>query len=48
VVAGMSVDALTLQQAGAMLLAAVRDKSYRATPLGTMVGRFIRWQRNEY
>jgi integrase len=44
----MSVDALTLQQAGAMLLAAVRDKSYRATPLGTMVGRFIRWQRNEY
>lgn len=27
---------------------AVKDKSYRATPLGTLVGRYIRWLRNEY
>ena len=27
---------------------AVKDKSYRSTPLGLLVGRYIRWLRNEY
>jgi integrase/recombinase XerC len=44
----MSVPALTLAQAAAILRDAVRDQSYRATPLGTMVARYIRWMRNEY
>ena len=30
-----------------MLLSAVKDKSYRTTPLGQLVGRYIRWCRNE-
>lgn len=30
-----------------MLLSAVKDKSYRATPLGHLVGGYIRWCRNE-
>jgi site-specific recombinase XerD len=30
-----------------VLLSAVKDKSYRATPLGQLVGRYIRWCRNE-
>jgi site-specific recombinase XerD len=30
-----------------VLRSAVRDKSYRATPLGQLVGRYIRWARNE-
>jgi len=25
----------------------MRDKSYRATPLGQLVGRYVRWCRNE-
>jgi integrase/recombinase XerC len=39
---------LTLATAAAILRDAVRDESYRVTPLGTMVGRYIRWMRNEY
>jgi hypothetical protein len=31
-----------------MIREAVKDKSYQASPLGTMVGRYIRWLRNEY
>lgn len=31
-----------------MMRQAMRDQSYRATPLGTMVARYIRWMRNEY
>jgi hypothetical protein len=27
---------------------AVKDKSYQASPLGSMVGRYIRWLRNEW
>jgi len=30
-----------------MIQAALRDKSYRGTPLGLLVGRYIRWCRNE-
>src|SRR3954451_16717130 len=43
-----AASALTLAQAAAILRSAVKDKSYRATPLGTMVARYIRWLRNEY
>ena len=25
----------------------MRDKTYRATPLGQLVGRYVRWCRNE-
>lgn len=38
---------LTLAHAAAILDQAVRDKSYRATPIGQLVGRYIRWARNE-
>jgi hypothetical protein len=31
-----------------MLREAVKDKSYQASPLGTMVARYLRWMRNEY
>ncbi len=39
---------LTLADAARMMREAVRDQSYRGTPLGTMVGRYVRWMRNEY
>lgn len=38
---------LTLAHAAAILERAVKDKSYRATPIGLLVGRYIRWARNE-
>lgn len=31
-----------------MIRALVKDRSYRSSPLGTMVGRYIRWRRNEW
>ena len=31
-----------------MIREAMRDQTYRATPLGTMVGRYMRWLRNEW
>jgi integrase/recombinase XerC len=37
---------LTLREAALMLEAAVRDKSYRAAPLGAEVGRFLRYLRS--
>jgi hypothetical protein len=39
--------ALTLADAARIMRTAVRDRSYRATPLGTMVARYLRWFRNE-
>lgn len=39
---------LTVAEAFRMISDAVQDKSYRASPLGTLVGRYIRWLRNEY
>jgi integrase len=44
----MSAPPLTLAQAARIMRQAVRDKSYRTTPVGTMVGRYLRWFRNEY
>lgn len=40
------MSALTLRQAAAMLDEAVRDKTYRAEPLGADVGRFLRYMRS--
>jgi integrase/recombinase XerC len=39
---------LTLAELAPMMRAALKDQSYLATPVGTMVGRYIRWLRNEY
>lgn len=44
----MTASLMTLAQAGKIMREAMKDQSYRATPLGTMVGRYIRWLRNEY
>jgi site-specific recombinase XerC len=40
--------ALTLAEAARMIRGAVKDKSYRATSIGLLVGRYIRWFRNEW
>jgi integrase len=40
--------ALTSGALARMIREAVKDKSYRASSLGTLVGRYIRWFRNEY
>jgi site-specific recombinase XerD len=39
---------LTLASAAQIMREAVKDKSYRATPLGLLVGRYLRWFRNEW
>ena len=39
---------LTLAEAAQIMRGAVKDKSYRATPLGLLVGRYVRWFRNEW
>ena len=39
---------LTLGEAARIIREAVKDKSYRATSLGQLVGRYLRWFRNEY
>ncbi len=39
---------LTLGGAARIIREAVKDKSYRETPLGQLVGRYLRWFRNEY
>jgi integrase/recombinase XerC len=41
-------DRLTLAEAAEIMLGAVRDKSYRVSPLGQLVGRYMRWFRNEW
>jgi integrase/recombinase XerC len=43
-----SAAALSLAEAAATLRAAVRDHSYRASPVGELVGRYVRWLRNEW
>lgn len=40
--------ALTPGALARMIREAVQDRSYEATPLGTMVARYIRWMRNEW
>jgi integrase len=39
---------LTFAQAARIVLGPVKDQSYRSTPVGVMVARYIRWLRNEY
>lgn len=39
---------LTLGEAARIIREAVKDKSYRSTPIGLEVAHFIRWFRNEY
>lgn len=39
---------VTLSDAALMLREALKDKRYRATPLGLEVARYIRWKRNEW
>lgn len=39
---------LTAAQLAPMIRELMKDQSYRATPLGTMVARYIRWFRNEW
>ena len=39
---------LTLGDAARIMREAVKDKSYRSTPVGLEVAQFIRWFRNEY
>lgn len=39
---------LTLAAAAQMIREAVKDRSYRATPLGLEVARYYRWKRNEW
>ncbi len=39
---------LTLGEAARIIREAVKDKRYRSTPLGQLVGRYLRWFRNEY
>jgi integrase/recombinase XerC len=43
-----SLDRLTLAEAASIMREAVKDKSYRSSPLGLLVGRYLRWFRNEY
>src|SRR5450759_4176662 len=45
---GTTQDDLTLAQAARIMREAMKDQSYRSTPLGTFVGRYIRWLRNEW
>ena len=44
----LGVDRLTLAEAAAIIDAATRDKSYRVSSLGQLVGRYLRWFRNEW
>ena len=39
---------LTLAAAARMMREALRDRSYRATPLGLEVARYYRWKKNEW
>ena len=44
----MTASSLTLGAAARMMREALRDRSYRGTPLGLEVARYIRWKRNEW
>lgn len=41
-------EPLTAATVARIMLEAVKDQSYRSSPLGTLVGRYIRWLRNEW
>lgn len=43
----MPTDALTLAEAARIMREAVKDKSYRATPMGGEAGHYLRWKRHQ-
>ena len=45
---GARMPELTLADAARMMRDALKDRSYRATPLGLEVARYIRWKKNEW
>jgi integrase/recombinase XerD len=45
---GVTTPALTLADAARMMRDALKDRSYRATPLGLEVARYHRWKKNEW
>jgi integrase len=45
---GVSTTAFPLSDAARIVKGALKDRSYRATPLGLEVARYIRWKRNEW
>jgi integrase/recombinase XerD len=44
----VSETVLTLADAARMMREALRDRSYRSTPLGLEVARYYRWKKNEW
>jgi hypothetical protein len=42
------MSGLTLADAARMMREALRDRSYRSTPLGLEVARYYRWKKNEW
>jgi site-specific recombinase XerC len=44
----VNAPALTLANAARIIRTAIRDRSYRATPLGLEVARYYRWKKNEW
>src|SRR5690242_5673122 len=44
----LPVDRLTLAELAPIIRAVVKDKSYRRSEVGQLVGRYIRWFRNEW
>jgi len=47
-VAPWEIKSLTIASAARIMREAVKDRSYRATPVGLLVGRYLRWFRNEW
>jgi integrase len=44
----MTLSSLTLAQAARIMRGAFRDRTYRGTPLGLEVARYVRWKKNEW
>ena len=44
----LTLDRLTRDELAQMLRASLKDKSYRKSRVGALVGRYIRWFRNEW
>jgi hypothetical protein len=45
---GVTPTRLTLADAARMMREALKDRSYRASPLGLEVGHYCRWKKNEW
>ena len=44
----MKETTLTIAEAARIMRDALRDRSYRATPLGLEIARYYRWKKNEW